>query len=390
MESSLVVLALAWLAALAFISKKIRERNPPKRIPPGPKPWPVVGNLHQLGTLPHITLHFFAKKYGEIMQVKYGSRTVVVASSPKMAEEFLKTYDSLFASRPPLASGKYTGYDFQDMTWAPYGPHWRKARRIYLSELFNPNRLDSFEYIRVEERLTFFASLYAQTGNPIILKNYIRRYTLSSISRVVLGDKYFSDHKTEDSLISISEFHGMIDEWMVLNGVLNIGDWIPWLRFFDVQGYVKRMKVLTKKFDKFHNYVLADHKAKKDLEANNFVPKDMVDVLLQMTEEDTDPEVKLTVEAVKALVHGRDISMLGQDFTLLPFGSGRRRCPGYNLGLRIVRTTVANVFHGFNWKFPEGVKPEDICMVERYGLTTCPEVPVTVIPEPRLPIHLYQ
>ncbi|CAK9143739.1 unnamed protein product [Ilex paraguariensis] len=324
------------------------------------------------------------------MQVKYGSRTVVVASSPKMAEEFLKTYDSLFASRPPLASGKYTGYDFQDMTWAPYGPHWRKARRIYLSELFNPNRLDSFEYIRVEERLTFFASLYAQTGNPIILKNYIRRYTLSSISRVVLGDKYFSDHKTEDSLISISEFHGMIDEWMVLNGVLNIGDWIPWLRFFDVQGYVKRMKVLTKKFDKFHNYVLADHKAKKDLEANNFVPKDMVDVLLQMTEEDTDPEVKLTVEAVKALVHGRDISMLGQDFTLLPFGSGRRRCPGYNLGLRIVRTTVANVFHGFNWKFPEGVKPEDICMVERYGLTTCPEVPVTVIPEPRLPIHLYQ
>ncbi|CAK9163856.1 unnamed protein product [Ilex paraguariensis] len=305
MESSLVVLALAWLAALAFISKKIRERNPPKRIPPGPKPWPVVGNLHQLGTLPHITLHFFAKKYGEIMQVKYGSRTVVVASSPKMAEEFLKTYDSLFASRPPLASGKYTGYDFQDMTWAPYGPHWRKARRIYLSELFNPNRLDSFEYIRVEERLTFFASLYAQTGNPIILKNYIRRYTLSSISRVVLGDKYFSDHKTEDSLISISEFHGMIDEWMVLNGVLNIGDWIPWLRFFDVQGYVKRMKVLTKKFDKFHNYVLADHKAKKDLAANNFVPKDMVDVLLQMTEEDTDPEVKLTVEAVKALVHFR-------------------------------------------------------------------------------------
>ncbi|KAK6778185.1 hypothetical protein RDI58_024903 [Solanum bulbocastanum] len=38
------------------------------------------------------------------------------------------------------------------MTWAPYGPYWRQARRIYLNEIFTPKRLDTFEYIRVEER----------------------------------------------------------------------------------------------------------------------------------------------------------------------------------------------------------------------------------------------
>ncbi|PIA50741.1 hypothetical protein AQUCO_01200166v1 [Aquilegia coerulea] len=495
------------------ISKKVRERrNPPKRIPPGPKPWPIVGNLHQLSSLPHKSLHLLAQKYGEIMQLKYGSRTVVVASSPKMAEEFLKTHDNVFASRPPLASGKYTGYNYQDITWAPYGPHWRKGRKIYLTEIFTLKRLDSFESIRVEERLNFLSGIYAESGNPIVLRNHIRRYTLSSISRMVLSDKYFSDHKTDTSLVSISEFHEMIDEWMVLNGVLNIGDWIPWLRNFDLQGYVKRMKAVSDKFDAFYNYVIADHMAKKHLPGKNFVPKEMVDVLLQLSEDDIDPEVKLTLEAVKALVHdlmlggtdtsgitiewtiheilrhprvlatlreeldkvigrerwvqendfpqmpyleaiiketlrlhlpspmlaphfaledcnvagydisketiifinswsigrhpdhwddpyefkperflqGSEINMTGQDFTLLPFGSGRRGCPGYTLALRLVRTTVGNMFHGFNWIFPEGMRSEDICMVERFGLTTCPEVPISIIPEPRLPIHLYK
>ncbi|KAL5702507.1 hypothetical protein ACHQM5_027719 [Ranunculus cassubicifolius] len=511
MESiTFFVFAVASIIAIAFISTKLQK--PKKRVPPGPKSWPILGNLHQLSSLPHISLHFLAKKYGEIMQVKYGSCTVVIATSPKMAEAFLKTYDHMFASRPPLACGKYTGYNFQDMTWAPYGPHWRTARKVYMTELFTPKRLDSFEYIRVEERHKYFSRLYAERGNPVVLKNHIRRYTLSSISRVVLGDKYFSDHKTDTSLVSISEFHELIDEWMVLNGVLNIGDWVPWLRMFDLQGYVKRMKVLSAKFDAFHDYVIADHKAKKELAGEKFVPNDMVDVLLQCTEEDADPEVKLTLEAVKALLHdlmpggtdtsgvtmewaihellrhprvvnklreeldrvvgrerwvqendypempyleaiiketlrlhplspllaphlalqdcniegydiskgtvvlintwsigrlddcwedpyefkperflqGKDIPMTGQDFTLLPFGSGRRRCPGYKLGLKLVRTTVGNVFHGFDWKFPEGVKPDDICMVERYGLTTCPEIPATVIPEPRLPAHLYE
>lgn len=510
----MIVLALAWIAALAFISKKIHGlRNRKRNFPPGPKPLPFVGNLHQLGTLPHITLHHFAKKYGEIMAVKYGMRDVVVATSPKMAEAFLKTHDNAFASRPPVASGKYTGYNYQDMTWAPYGAHWRIARKIYLTELFSPKRLESFEYIRVQERRRFLSGLYAQRGTPVVLKDQVRRYTLSSISRVVLGDKYFSDHKSETPLVSISGFHEMIDEWMVLNGVINLGDWIPFLRPLDLQGYEKRMKIVAKKFEDFHDFVIADHKARKELAGKDFVPKDMVDVLLQLTEEDADPELKLSMEAVKALVHdlmpggtdtsgttiewgiheilkhprvltklreemdrvvgrerwieeedttkmpyleaiikeivrlhplspllaphyaiedanvagydipkgtvvlintwsigrhpyywqdpyefkperfleGKEIAMNGQDFSLLPFGSGRRRCPGYKLGLKIVRTTISNVFHGFNWKlYPEGMKPDDICMVERYGLTTCPEVPATMIPEPRLPAHIYQ
>ncbi|KAL8482423.1 hypothetical protein ACS0TY_027930 [Phlomoides rotata] len=76
---------------------------------------------------------------------------------------------------------------------------------------------------------------------------------------------------------------------------------------------------------------------------------------------------------------GNKIDILGSNFVLLPFGSGRRWCPGYNLGLKIVRTTLANMVHGFEMKFVEGMRAEDICMDEEYGLTV----------EPTLPPHLY-
>ncbi|XP_022856454.1 cytochrome P450 76A1-like [Olea europaea var. sylvestris] len=85
----------------------------------------------------------------------------------------------------------------------------------------------------------------------------------------------------------------------------------------------------------------------------------------------------------------KKIEILGQNFALLPFGSGRRSCPGYNLGLKIVRSTLANLLHGFNWKLPQNMKPEDVCLEEIFGLTTCPKVPLEMIIEPRLPQHLY-
>lgn len=43
----------------------------------------------------------------------------------------------------------------------------------------------------------------------------------------------------------------------------------------------------------------------------------------------------------------KDIDMDGHNFSFLPFGSGRRRCPGYSLGLKVIRATLANMLHGF-------------------------------------------
>ncbi|KAK6780298.1 hypothetical protein RDI58_022482 [Solanum bulbocastanum] len=50
------------------------------------------------------------------MHLKFGSKPVLVASSAEMAKQFLKIHDANFASRPLLAVGKYTSYNYCDMT----------------------------------------------------------------------------------------------------------------------------------------------------------------------------------------------------------------------------------------------------------------------------------
>lgn len=121
----------------------------------------------------------------------------------------------------------------------------------------------------------------------------------------MLSNKYFSETKGERcSAVRLEDLQHLVDQWFLLNGAFNIGDWIPWLSFMDLQGYVKQMKDLNRVFDRFHNIVLDDHMAKKKEAAeknDSFVAKDMVDVLLQMAE-DPNLEVKLSKDCVKGLV----------------------------------------------------------------------------------------
>ncbi|KAF8406812.1 hypothetical protein HHK36_005935 [Tetracentron sinense] len=290
------VYAAAWLAAvlLLYFSGQFRRSS----LPPGPKPWPIIGNLNLIGTLPHRSIHELSQKYGPIMQLKFGSFPVVVGSSVEMAKHFLKTYDLTFASRPKIAAGKYTTYNYSDITWSPYGPYWRQARKMCLTSLFSVKRLDSYEYIRTEEMLALLKDLYASSGKPLELKNYLTDVSLNVISRMVLGKKYLDQSASETSIVTPEEFKKMLDELFFLSGVLNIGDSIPWLDFMDLQGYVKRMKALSKKFDRFLEHVLDEHNAKRQ-GVKDFVAKDMVDVLLQLAD-DPNLEVKLERSGVKA------------------------------------------------------------------------------------------
>ncbi|PIN03545.1 Cytochrome P450 CYP2 subfamily [Handroanthus impetiginosus] len=509
MEISWLLLPLVYIiAALALISKIIPKQNLNPKLPPGPKPWPLIGNFNLIGSIPHQSLHFLSQKYGGIMLLKFGKFPVVVASSPEIAKQFLKIHDTVFASRPALAAGKYLSYNYSDMSFAPYGPYWRQTRKIFLSEVFNARKLESFEHVRMEEMHNFLSHLCSLSGKRVVLRDHLMRFTLSSISRIVLGYKYFSESEHEKSIIKLDELIGLLDEWFFLTGVFNIGDWIPWLNFLDLQGYVKKMKDLRKKLDRFLNHVIDDHLDRRN-EEKGLNSKDVVDKLLQLAE-DPNLEVKLTRDCVKALVQnlllggidtsattvewtiheilrhpcvlqrakeeldrvigrnrwveendfsqlpyidaiimesirlhplatllaphysvedckvagydiskgtmvlintwsiGRDptswdkpeeflperflskeIDMLGSNFALLPFGSGRRRCPGYNLGLNVVRTTLANLLHGFELKLVEGMNSEDICVKEEYGLTTHPKEPLEIILEPTLSFDLY-
>ncbi|XP_004235548.1 trimethyltridecatetraene synthase [Solanum lycopersicum] len=489
---------------LLFLSKFLRKRK--LNLPPGPKPWPIIGNLNLMGSLPHRSIHDLSVKYGPIMQLQFGSFPVVVGSSVEMAKIFLKTMDINFVGRPKTAAGKYTTYNYSDITWSPYGSYWRQARRMCLMELFSAKRLDSYEYIRAEELHSILHNLNKSSGKPILLKDYLTTLSLNVISRMVLGKSYLDE--SDNSIVTPDEFKKMLDELFLLNGVLNIGDSIPWLDFMDLQGYVKRMKVVSKKFDKFLEHVLDEHNMRRNA-VENYVAKDMVDVLLQLADDPT-LDVKLERHGVKAFTQdllaggtessavtvewaisellkkpeifkkatneldrvigqnrwvqekdipnlpyieaiaketmrlhpvapmlvprecredckvagydvkkgtrvlvsvwtiGRDptlwdepeafkpdrfleksIDVKGHDFELLPFGAGRRMCPGYSLGLKVIQASLANLLHGFNWSLPDNMTPEELNMEEIFGLSTPKKFPLSAVIQPRLSSKLY-
>ena len=86
---------------------------------------------------------------------------------------------------------------------------------------------------------------------------------------------------------------------------------------------------------------------------------------------------------------GKSIDVKGHDFELLPFGAGRRMCPGYSLGLKVIQSSLANLLHGFAWKLPGNTRKEDLNMEEIFGLSTPRKFPLEAVVEPRLAPHLY-
>ncbi|XVE94796.1 hypothetical protein REPUB_Repub02eG0040300 [Reevesia pubescens] len=83
----------------------------------------------------------------------------------------------------------------------------------------------------------------------------------------------------------------------------------------------------------------------------------------------------------------KDVDVKGQNFELIPFGSGRRMCPGVSFALQILQLTLANVLHWFEFATPSD---EPVDMREGAGLTSPKATPLKVHITPRLPAFLYE
>ncbi|WJX43028.1 unspecific monooxygenase [Trifolium repens] len=70
----------------------------------------------------------------------------------------------------------------------------------------------------------------------------------------------------------------------------------------------------------------------------------------------------------------------GEDFGFIPFGAGRRMCPGVPFAHRVVHTMLATLLYHFDWKLPNGEKIEDMDMTEKFGITLHKVKPLMVIP----------
>nr|XP_043637351.1 cytochrome P450 Tp4149-like [Erigeron canadensis] len=77
------------------------------------------------------------------------------------------------------------------------------------------------------------------------------------------------------------------------------------------------------------------------------------------------------------------INYRGPTFDVLPFGAGRRSCPGTQFGAAVIELAIANIVQKFNFALPDGVKNEDLDMTDKYGITVHRKFPLQVIASPR-------
>ena len=77
-----------------------------------------------------------------------------------------------------------------------------------------------------------------------------------------------------------------------------------------------------------------------------------------------------------------DLDMRGQDFELIPFGAGRRICPGLPLALRMIPVMLGSLLNSFNWKLDAGIEPQELDMEEKFGITLAKAHPLRAIPSP--------
>ncbi|XP_050220468.1 desmethyl-deoxy-podophyllotoxin synthase-like [Mercurialis annua] len=76
------------------------------------------------------------------------------------------------------------------------------------------------------------------------------------------------------------------------------------------------------------------------------------------------------------------IDYKGHNFEFLPFGAGRRMCPGISFGIADVEFPLAMLLYHFDWKLPKGLKPEDLDMAESFGAGVRKKDDLYLIPTP--------
>ncbi|KAL4193287.1 hypothetical protein AMTRI_Chr06g198640 [Amborella trichopoda] len=491
MFTTLITGLLSFLLLLLLYLHHSNKSGSKMKRPPGPSGLPIIGNLHQLGSLPHRSLAHLAKIYGPFMHLQLGRVSTLVVSSPKMAELAMRTHDHALCSRPIRAATNHLTYNSTDVAFAPYGPYWRHVRKICILELLSSKRVQSFRNVRKEEvgRLVDSIFVSSKAKAPVNLRDVFHSLTNNVVCRVALGKSYWEDEPELKEILNSSR---------PLTSGFFVGDFFPsleWVKY--LTGFQRRLEKNLRQRDSFLERVIAEHL----LPTHKKEKKDLVDVLLELQKEGT-PDFTLSRDNIKSVVMdmfaagtattatvlewgmseliknrsamkkaqdevrgiaksnnksmieekelqqlhylkvvvkeilrlhppaplliphesiedcdiegyfvpskttvlvnvwaigrhpdswvdpeefrperfiGSNIDYKGQDFALIPFGAGRRGCPGISFAMAILELALANLLLCFDWAMPDGMNNEDLDMTEGSGLSALKKTPLLLV-----------
>ncbi|GLJ32324.1 hypothetical protein SUGI_0650510 [Cryptomeria japonica] len=139
--------------------------------------------------------------------------------------------------------------------------------------------------------------------------------------------------------------------------------------------------------------LLLPHKAGSSFEIDRLViPKDS-EVMVNVWAIGRDPSIwKNPVEFMpERFLEGesKKIEYNGQNLELIPFGAGRRICPGLPSASRMIHLVFASLLHSFEWILLDGISCEEMDMSDEFGLALKKATDLQAIPIPHLQNHIY-
>uniref|UniRef100_A0A2N9I4N7 Cytochrome P450 n=1 Tax=Fagus sylvatica TaxID=28930 RepID=A0A2N9I4N7_FAGSY len=401
---------------LFFILRHFKILSPFKSslLPPGPYPWPIIGNILQMGNMPHVTLTQLAHNYGPLISLRLGTKLMVVGSSPIVAKEILKTYDRGLSGRYVPSVFTYMGSEINNLSlgWTlECSGRWKFLRTLCRAELFSGKAMESQACLREKKVMDMVELLGTMEGKVVKIGEVIFATVFNMLSNALLSKDFISlkDESVDGGLKGIIR---KLMEELFTAGTDTSSSTIEWAMAELIKNPESMKKVqeeLARKIKQdvvkeLHlpqlNYLdacvketlrlhppaplLLPHRALESYEVTSYtIPKDS-QVLVNVWAIGRDPmnwEDPLVFKPERFLNSALDFK--GNDFEFLPFSAGRRICPGIPMAAKVVPLVLASLIHIFYWSLPHGNDSEKLDMSEKFGVTLQKEQPLHLIPKVR-------
>ncbi|CAH8270122.1 unnamed protein product [Arabidopsis lyrata] len=283
-------------------------------LPPGPKSWPLIGNLPDiLGRNRPVFrwIHSLMKELNtDIACIRLANTHVIPVTSPRIAREILKKQDSVFATRPLTMGTEYCSRGYLTVAVEPQGEQWKMMRRVVASHVTSKKSFQLTLQKRTEEADNFVRYINNRSvknrgnGNGFVvidLRLVVRQYSGNVARKMMFGIRHFGNGSEDGSGPGFEEIEHVESLFTVLTHLyaFALSDYVPWLRFLDLEGHEKIVSDAMRKVSKY-NDPFVDERLMQWRNGNMKEPQDFLDMFIMA--KDTDGKPTLSDEEIKAQV----------------------------------------------------------------------------------------